>query len=64
MVHSILAESASLCPPISPICGIAAAIIVGSDIIVTHNNTHPRGYLGRKQQNIGVSWQAVDALPY
>ena len=43
MVHSILAVSASLCPPVSPICGIAAATIVGSDIIVTHNSTPP-GY--------------------
>ena len=48
MVHSILAVSASLCPPVSPICGIAAATIVSSDIIVTHNSTHPSGYFGEE----------------
>ena len=44
MVYSILAVSASLCPPVSPICGIAAATIVGSDITFTPNSTQPRGY--------------------
>ena len=48
MVHSILAVSASLCPPVSPICGIAAATIVSSDVIFTHNSTQPRGYKGSK----------------